>query len=182
MHVLGINCLAHDTAAALVVDGQVVAFVEEERLSREKHTWAFPDRAIRWCLETGGLAINEIDLVTFDYRPGLDYARGMAYDILPHLPRSAKHWAKQTYVDGRHVWKARDFRRRWGYGGRIRFIEHHRTHAAAAFLSSPFDRAVALSIDRGGDYLSTAAYLCEGTQMREIARVRNPHSLGELYS
>jgi carbamoyltransferase len=182
LHVLGINCLAHDTAAALVVDGQVVAFVEEERLSREKHTWAFPDRAIRWCLETGGLAINEIDLVTFDYRPGLDYARGMAYDILPRLPRSAKHWAKQTYVDGRHVWRARDFRRRWGYRGRIRFIEHHRTHAAAAFLSSPFDRAVALSIDRGGDYLSTAAYLCEGTQMREIARVRNPHSLGELYS
>ncbi|HYR61768.1 MAG TPA: carbamoyltransferase C-terminal domain-containing protein [Actinomycetota bacterium] len=182
MHVLGINCLAHDTAAALVVDGQVVAFVEEERLSREKHTWKFPDRAIRWCLDTAGLSIGQIDLVTFDYRPGLDYARGMAFDILPNLPRSAKHWAKQTYVDGRHVWRARDFRTRWGYKGRIRFLEHHRTHAATAFLSSPFDRAVALSIDRGGDYLSTAAYLCEGTQMREIARVRNPHSLGELYS
>ena len=182
MNVLGINCLAHDTSAALVVDGQVVAFVEEERLSREKHTWAFPDRAIRWCLDTGGLGIGQIDVVTFDYRPALDYARGMAYDILPNLPRSAKHWAKQTYVDGRHVWRARDFRKRWGYRGRIRFIEHHRTHAAAAFLSSPFDRAIALSIDRGGDYLSTAAYLCEGTQMTEITRVRNPHSLGELYS
>ena len=182
MHVLGLNCLAHDTAAALVVDGQVVAFVEEERLSREKHTWKFPDRAIAWCLEAGGLQIGDIDVVTFDYRPGLDYARGLAFDILPSLPRSAKHWAKQTFVDGRHVWKARDFRRRWAYAGEIRFLGHHDTHAATAFLTSPFERAVTLSIDRGGDYLSTAAFLCEGTQMREIARVRHPHSLGELYS
>jgi len=182
VNVLGVNCLAHDTAAALVVDGAVVAFVEEERLSREKHTWKFPDRAIRWCLDAAGLQLRDVDAVTFDYRPGLDYARGLAYDILPNLPRSAKHWAKQTYIDARHVHKARDFRRRWGYRGPIRFLEHHRTHAGAAFLSSPFDRAVTLSIDRGGDYVSTAAYLCEGTQMREILRVRNPHSLGELYS
>jgi carbamoyltransferase len=182
LHILGLNCLAHDTSAALVVDGQVAGFVEEERLSREKHTWKFPDRAIAWCLATAGMTIRDVDLVTFDYRPGLDYARGLAFDIVPHFPRSAKHWAKQTYVDGRHVWRAWDFRRRWGYRGQIRFLEHHRTHAAAAFLSSPFDRAVALSIDRGGDYVSTAAYLCEGTQIQEILRVRNPHSLGELYS
>ncbi|GAC1364342.1 MAG: carbamoyltransferase C-terminal domain-containing protein [Actinomycetota bacterium] len=182
MHVLGINALAHDTSAALVTDGQVVAYVEEERLSRHKHTWKFPDRAIQWCLAAGGLEIGDIDVVTFDFRPGLDYARGLAFDILPRFPRSARHWAKQTYVDGNHRWKARDFRRRWNYAGNIRFLGHHDTHAATAFLSSPFEKAVALSLDRGGDSLSTAAYLCEGTQMREIARVRHPHSLGELYS
>lgn len=182
VNILGLNCLAHDTAAALVVDGQVVAFVEEERLSREKHTWKFPDQAIAWCLEMGNLDIRDIDVVTFDYRPALDYARGLTYDILPHLPRSAKHWAKQTFVDGRHVWKARDFRRRYAYKGEVRFLGHHDTHAAAAFLSSPFDDAVTLSVDRGGDYLSTAAFLCEGTSIQEITRVRHPHSLGELYS
>ena len=182
MNILGLNCLAHDTAAALVMDGQVVAFVEEERLSREKHTWKFPDLAIRWCLETGGLAMGDIDVVTFDYRPALDYARGMAFDILPNLPGSAKHWAKQTYVDARHVWKARDFRRRHGFRKEIRFLGHHDTHAAAAFLTSPFERAVTLSVDRGGDYLSTAAYLCEGTTVRTVHQVRHPHSLGELYS
>jgi carbamoyltransferase len=182
VNILGLNCLAHDTSAALIVDGQVAGFVEEERLSREKHTWKFPDRAIGWCLATAGLQIRDIDVVTFDYRPGLDYARGLAFDILPHLPTSAKHWAKQTFVDGRHVWKARDFRRRYGYRGQIRFLGHHDTHGAAAFYSSPFDDAVTLSIDRGGDYLSTAAFVCEGTSIREIARVRHPHSLGELYS
>ena len=182
MNILGLNCLAHDTSAALVVDGQVVAFVEEERLSREKHTWKFPDQASAWCLSMAGLSLRDVDVVTFDYRPGLDYARGLAFDILPHLPSRAKHWAKQTYVDGRHVWRAQDFRRRHGYKGQIRFLGHHDTHAAAAFLSSPYDEAVTLSIDRGGDYLSTAAFVCEGTQMREIARVRHPHSLGELYS
>lgn len=182
VNVLGLNCLAHDTAAALVADGQVVAFVEEERLSREKHTWKFPDLAVAWCLETGNLDIRDIDVVTFDYRPALDYARGLTFDIVPNLPRSAKHWAKQTFVDGRHVWKAKDFRRRYAYKGEIRFLGHHDTHGAAAFFSSPFDEAVTLSIDRGGDYLSTAAFLCEGTSVKEIARVRHPHSLGELYS
>ena len=177
MNVLGINCLAHDTAAALVVDGQVVAFVEEERLSREKHTWKFPDRAIRWCLETAGLAIDEVDLVTFDYRPGLDYARGMAYDILPHLPRSAKHWAKQTYVDGRHVWKAKDFRRRWGYKRKIRFIEHHRTHAAAAFLSTLLSARLlgrGRSI-RGQALLPYALYRCTlaGVVFRRLRSAHN---------
>jgi carbamoyltransferase len=180
--VLGINCLAHDTAAALVADGKLVAFLEEERLSRDKHTWAFPDLAIGWCLKEAGITIGEVDLVTFDFRPGLDYARGVAFDILPRFPRSVKHWAKQTYVDGWHLWKAIAFRRRWGYRGRIRFIEHHLAHAAAAYLSSPFDHAAALTIDRGGDYLSTTVYACEGIQLRPLLRVRNPHSLGELYS
>ncbi len=180
--VLGINCLAHDTAAALVADGRLVAFVEEERLNRDKHTWAFPDLAIGWCLKEAGLSIGEVDLVTFDYRPGLDYTRALTFDLVPRFPRSAKHWAKQTYVDGRHVWRAAAFRRRWGYRGRIRFVEHHLAHAAASYFSSPFEGAAALTIDQGGDQLSTAIYACEGTQMRRLLKVRNPHSLGELYS
>lgn len=182
MRILGIACLAHDTAAALIVDGQLVAFVEEERLNRDKHTWSFPDNAIEWCLKQGGLGIDEIDLVTFDYRPGLDYARAIAFDVIPHFPRSLKHLAYQTYADLRHVWKVLAFKHRWKYRGDVRLVEHHRAHAGAAFLSSPFEEATAITIDRGGDYLSTAVFDCRGTDIKQVMKVRNPHSLGELYS
>ncbi len=182
MNVLGISCLAHDTSAALVADGQLVAFVEEERLNRDKHTWTFPDLSISWCLEQAGLGIRDIDAVAFDYRPGLDYGRALAFDILPRFPRSAKHWAYQTYADARHVFKVLSFRRRWGYRGDVQLVEHHLAHAASSFLASRFEQAVAVTIDRGGDYLSTAAFACEGNDILPTLKVRNPHSLGELYS
>lgn len=182
MNVLGINCFAHDTSAALIVDGRLVAFVEEERLNRDKHTWAFPDRAIAWCLEHAGLSLRDVDAVTFAYRPFVDYARAVSSDIAPRLPRSAARLAAQTYTDARLWWKAIDFRRRWTYKGPIQFVGHHHSHAAASFLSSPYDKAVTITIDRGGDYLSTGVFDCEGTQVRPVLKVRNPHSLGELYS
>jgi carbamoyltransferase len=182
MKVLGISSLAHDTAAALVIDGRLVAFVEEERLNRDKHTWSFPDLAIAWCLDEAGLTINDLDVVAFDYRPGLDYLRALGYGVLPRFPASSLHWAKQTYADLRHVYKVMSFRRRWGYRGKIRLIEHHRCHAASSFLTSPYDEAITLTIDRGGDYLSTAVFKCEGTRVTPMLRVHNPHSLGELYT
>lgn len=182
MNVLGINCFAHDTAAALVADGRLVCFVEEERLNRDKHTWAFPDLSIKWCLDQAGLEMKEIDAVTFAYRPGLDYARAVAFDVLRRLPASALRLGKQTYVDAMLAGKVARFRKRWGYRGPIKMVDHHLAHAAASFFSSGLDQSVAMSIDRGGDYLSSAIYLCEGTALKEIARVRNPHSIGELYS
>lgn len=182
MNILGINCFAHDTAAALVVDGRLVSFVEEERLNRDKHTWAFPNMAIEWCLENAGVGIKDIDTVTFDYRPGLDYARFLAFDIVPRFPSSGGRFAKQTYIDAMLAAKVIQFRKRWGYRGPVRMIDHHLAHAAASFLSSGFDQSVAISIDRGGDYLSTAIYLCRGTDLTKMTHIRNPHSLGELYS
>jgi carbamoyltransferase len=182
MKVLGISSLAHDTAAALVIDGQLVALVEEERLNRDKHTWAFPNMAIQWCLDQADLEINEVDAVAFDYRPGLDYARAFGYGVLPRFPASSLHWAKQTYADLGHVYKVMRFRRQWGYRGRIRLVEHHLCHAASSFLSSPYDQALTLTIDRGGDYLSSAVYRCEGSGLKPVLRVHNPHSLGELYT
>jgi carbamoyltransferase len=161
--------LRHDTAAALVIDGRLVAFVEEERLNRDKHTWSFPDLAIGWCLQEANLTINDMDVVAFDYRPGLDYSRALAYGVLPRLPRSSFHWAKQTYADLRHILKVLRFRQRWGYRGRIRLVEHHLCHAASSFLTSPYDRAITLTIDRGGDYLSTAGYRSEGSKLKTSA-------------
>jgi len=180
--ILGLNCFAHDTAAALVVDGALVAFVEEERLNREKHTWAFPDLSIAWCLKQADLSINEVDLVTFDYRPLLDLGRALAFDVGPRLPFSGKRGLKQAYVDARLAAKIVGFRKRWGYRGRIGLVDHHMAHAAAAFLSSPYEEATTISIDRGGDFISTGVFACEGARLRETLKVRNPHSLGELYS
>ncbi len=182
MNVLGVNCFAHDTSAALVSDGKLVAYVEEERLNRKKHATDFPRLAIQWCLDRAGLSPRELDAVAFAYRPFLDYARALRHDILPRFPLSWKRMAVQTYVDLRLHAKAKEFRRLFGYSGPIHFVEHHLAHAAAAFLSSPFETALVLTIDRGGDYVSTAAYLCQGTRFRLLARVMNPHSLGELYS
>lgn len=182
LNILGINCFAHDTAAAVVVDGRLVCFVEEERLNRDKHTWAFPDLAIDWCLKTANLGMQDVDVVCFDYRPTLDYGRAMAFDVIPRFPSSGVRWAKQTYVDVMLAAKVLQFRRRWSYRGPVKMIDHHLAHVAASFFSSGWDQSMAISIDRGGDYLSSAIYACEGTNLREITRVRNPHSLGELYS
>ena len=94
MNILGINCFAHDTAAALLQDGRPVAFIEEERFNREKHTKAFPHRAIEFCLATGGVSIQEVDVVAFAHRAGLDYARG-ALDALRRMPLGTKRFMSE---------------------------------------------------------------------------------------
>ncbi len=181
VNILGINCFAHDTAAALVVDGIPVAFAEEERFNREKHTRAFPDRAIRFCLEQAGIDIGDVDVVAFAERPGLDFLRGAA-DALRRLPWSAKRLAAQAYVDLSLVRKERSFLRRTGYRGKVVHVGHHQAHAASAFYPSGFEEAAVLTLDRGGDFLSTTLGHGRGSKLRTLAVVRNPDSLGEVYS
>ncbi len=177
--ILGINCFSHDTAAALLVDGQLVALGEEERFNRDRHTKAFPHSAIGSCLAAAGLGMAEVDLVAVAQRPALDWGRG-ALDALGR--RSVKRLAAQTYTDGRLVSKELAFRRRWGYRGRMLHVGHHDAHAAAAFFASPFDRAAVLTLDRGGDFLSTTLSLGEGSRLRTLRQLRNPDSLGEVYT
>jgi carbamoyltransferase len=180
-HVLGINCFAHDTAAALLRDGRPVAFVEEERFNREKHTRAFPDSAIEYCLREAGVSIHDVDVVAFAHRAGVDYRRG-AVDALKRLPVGAKRLAAQTYVDLMLVKKQRDFLKRWGYGGRVLNVGHHEAHAASAFFSSGFEEAAVLTLDRGGDFISTSLGRGRGSRLRTLREVRSPHSLGEIYT
>jgi carbamoyltransferase len=181
VNILGINCFSHDTAAALLQDGEPVAFVEEERLNRDKHTKAFPDRAIEFCLRTGGISIDDVDVVAFAHRAGTDFKRGAA-DAMRRLPRSAKCLAAQAYVDLSLAKKERDFLRRWGYRGRTANVGHHQAHAASAFFASGFDEAAVLTLDRGGDFLSTTLGYGRDRRLETIAEVRNPDSLGEVYS
>ena len=181
MNILGINCFAHDTAAALLVEGEPAAFVEEERLNREKHTQAFPDLAIRFCLEKAGIDIDDVDMVAFAHRAGVDFRRGAA-DAVRRLPRSAKRLAAQAYVDLRLAKKQQDFVRRWGYRGKVVNVGHHQSHAASAYFASGFDEAAVLTLDRGGDFLSTTLAQGRDHKLSPIAEVRNPDSLGEVYT
>jgi carbamoyltransferase len=179
MNILGINCFAHDTAACLLQDGRLVAFVEEERFNREKHTKAFPDNAVGFCLDQGSIGVDDLDAVAFGHRAGTDFARG----AIDALRRGApKRIAAQAYVDLNLVRKERYFRRRWGFRGRAFNVGHHQAHAASAFFASPFDEAAVLTLDRGGDFLSTTLNHGQGHRLRTLAEVRNPDSLGEIYS
>jgi carbamoyltransferase len=181
VNILGINCFSHDTAAALVQDGEPVAFIEEERFNRDKHTKAFPDAAIEFCLRTGGITIDDVDLVAFAHRAGVDFARG-AVDALKRGPLGAKRLAAQIYVDASLVRKERAFTRRWGYRGRTANVGHHEAHAASAYFASPFDEAAVLTLDRGGDFLSTTLGRGQGKDLSTLHEVGNPHSLGEIYT
>lgn len=177
--VLGINCFSHDTSACLLRDGRIVAFAEEERFNRERHTKRFPDDAIAYCLRQAGIRPDEVDVVAFAHRPGLDLARG-ALDALRR--GSPKRLAVQAYVDANLARKELAFRRHWGYRGRIAHVGHHDAHAASAFFASPFDQAAVLTLDRGGDFLSTTLQHGRDNALRPLAAVRNPDSLGEIYS
>lgn len=181
MNILGINCFSHDTSACLLSEGEPVAFAEEERFLRTKHTKAFPDRTIAYCLEEGGIEIGDVDYAAFTYRPVLDYARAFR-DFLRRFPFSARRFAVQTAVDSMLLYRARDFKKRYGYKGKLIFVGHHDAHAASGYYPSGFDEAAVLSIDRGGDYLSTL--LCRGTgnRIETIKMIRNPHSVGSLYT
>lgn len=181
MNILGINCFSHDTSACLLCEGEPVAFAEEERFLRTKHTKAFPHKTIAYCLEEGGLNIGDIDYVAFTYRPMLDYARAFG-DFLRRFPFSAKRFAVQTAVDAMLLYRAYDFRKTYGYKGKLIFVGHHDAHAASGYYPSGFEEAAILSIDRGGDYLSTL--LCKGTgdRITTIKEIRNPHSVGSLYT
>ena len=177
--ILGLNCFSHDTSACLLVDGAVVAIGEQERFDRDQHTKHFPHAAIAFCLQQAGVGIDEIDAVAFSHHAAVDFARGAVDAVARAAP---KRLAAQAYTDGRLVLKERSFRRTWGYKGKVFHVGHHQAHAASAFFSSPYDRSAVLTLDRGGDFLSTTMAVGEGNRLREINQVRNPHSLGEIYT
>ena len=181
MNILGINCFSHDTAACLLSNGELIAFAEEERFNRDKHTKSFPFFAINYCLEAGGFDIRDIDVVGFSHQPGVDLGRAMG-DILRRLPGTWRRLFIQPIVDMNLYVKKPFFRLAQGFTGNLISVGHHEAHAAAAFYASPFEEAAVLSIDRGGDYLSTWLGHGRGSSLETLSYVRQPHSLGEVYA
>jgi carbamoyltransferase len=186
--ILGISAHYHDSAAALVADGVPVCAVQEERLSRHKHDAGFPLRAIDWCLTSAGIAPDDLDAVVFYERPMLKFDRILtsALRAFPRSWRSFPHAMKNTL--GEKVWVRGIISAELGIPRhKILFTDHHASHAAAAFLTSPTRRAAILTADGVGEWatltVGEGSRRADGTTEISLRReVRFPHSLGLLYS
>lgn len=185
MKILGINAYHGDASAALAIDGQLVAAVEEERFNRVKHWAGFPAQSIQYCLEVADIDIADVDHVAVSFNPRANLGKRLAFvaahrpsvkAIIDRLKRQGKtlrledQLAKGLNVDRQRI-RARFHR-----------IEHHQTHVAAGYLLSPFEESVVLSVDGMGDFTSTLTAYAQGTDWKELSRVYFPHSIGFLYS
>jgi carbamoyltransferase len=182
MKILGLSAYFHDSAACLVVDGDIVAAAQEERFTRKKHDPAFPSRAAAYCLSERGLRAAELDAVAFYEKPWLKFARlGATY--LTHAPRGASSFLRSMPLWlGKKLWTGRHVTRELGYPGRVLYTEHHEAHASSAFFPSPYERAAILTVDGVGEWATASIGVGEGNRIRILRELRFPHSLGLLYS
>jgi carbamoyltransferase len=187
MIVLGISAFFHDAAAALVVDGEVVAAAQEERFSRIKNDASLPVQAARFCLETAGLGIEDVDHVVFYEKPLRKFERVLVGHLrafprsLTQFSRSMTRWLSQR------LWTKSDLVRALGCAPeQVLFCDHHQSHAASAFLCSPFDSAAVVTVDGVGEWATTSIYRArsgpEGSSIELLRELRFPHSIGLLYS
>ena len=183
MYTLGISCYYHDSAASLLKDGKVLAAVEEERFSRKKFDDGFPKMAIDWCLKEAGISPENIDSVAFYDKPVLKFERLLdnyiavaprgLYSFLNVIPRwlHKRLWIKDEIL--KHL---------KGFNGKIIFPEHHVSHAAYTFFTSPFDEAAILTVDGVGEWSTAAFGAAYDTTIKLTNDIRWPHSVGLFYS
>ena len=189
MHVLGVSAFYHDSAAALVRGGRVVAAAQEERFTRRKHDASYPERAVAWCLEHGGVEPGRLDRVVFYDKPFLKFER-LVETAVAFAPRGFRAFAKAmpVWIKEKLFQKGLLLRKLEGldagvdWGGRLLFAEHHHSHAASAFYPSPFRDAAVLTMDGVGEWATTSAAVGRGTELEIIRELHFPHSLGLLYS
>jgi carbamoyltransferase len=183
--ILGINAYHGDASAALVIDGRLVAAVEEERFNRIKHWAGFPAESIRWCLQQGGVDPADLDHVAVSFDPRANLLRRLGF-VMRHRP-SASAILDRLKRQGRTLSLEDQFAAAVGIDrsrmkARFHRIEHHQTHVAAGFLISPFDESAVLSVDGMGDFTSTLTAHAQGSSWSELDRVWFPHSIGFLYT
>ena len=183
MYTLGISCYYHDSAAALLKDGKVIAAVEEERFSRNKFDDGFPKQAIDWCLKESGISSQNLDSIAFYDKPILKFERLLdnyiavaprgLYSFLDVIPKwiHKRLWVK----DGISKYLK-------GFNGTIIFPEHHESHAASAFFPSPFQEAAFITLDGVGEWSTSSFGIGKDNQIELLADIQFPHSLGLLYS
>ncbi len=189
MRILGISCFYHDSAAALVEDGRIVAAAQEERFTRKKHDDDFPTNAIRYCLGQGGTGLSDVDHVVFYEKPFVKFER-LIETYLMHAPRgfgsflkAMPLWLKEKLFLKRLILESLELiSSDVDWRSKLLFSEHHLSHAASAFYPSPFENAVFLTMDGVGEWATTSAGLGEGSRITMQREIRFPHSLGLLYS
>ena len=188
MRVLGISAFYHDSAAALVEDGRIVAAAQEERFTRKKHDPSFPSNAIAYCLEEAGARLDELDHVVFYDKPFLKFERLLETYIAlaPQGFRSFRVaiplWLKEKLFQ-KSLLKRELNPFAEGFDiSRLLFCEHHLSHAASAFYPSPYEEAVVLTMDGVGEWATTSAAMGSGKNLEVFQEIHFPHSLGLLYS
>jgi len=181
--VLGISCFYHDSAAALLKDGVVVAAGQEERFSRKRHDSDFPHRAIQYVLHEAGVKPEQLDAVGFYDKPLLKFER-MLSTYVATFPKSFNSFRKAMPVWlHEKLWVPSIIRKELKpYKGPILFAEHHMSHAASCFLPSPFEEAAILTVDGVGEWATASFGVGKGTDVTMLKEIRFPHSLGLLYS
>jgi carbamoyltransferase len=188
VRILGISAFYHDSAAALVEDGEILAAAQEERFSRKKHDSRFPSQAVEFCLAQGRVRVSDLDYVVFYDKPFLKFERLLETYVAfaPHGLRSFQMaiplWVREKLFQKTLL---HDELKRFGdfdWVNRLLFAEHHQSHAASAFYPSPFEEALILTMDGVGEWATTSVALGRGNRLEIIKEICFPHSLGLLYS
>ena len=181
-YILGISAFYHDSAAALLRDGEIVAAAQQERFSRKKHDPRFPDEAISYCLQEGGIGVEDLDYVVFYDKPFIKFERMLQTALavapagLPVFFEQIPGWMKEK------LFMRSTIRRRMKYSGPVLFSTHHLSHAAAAFFPSPFEEAAIITVDGVGEWATTTVGHGRGNTIQMLKQINFPHSLGLLYS
>jgi carbamoyltransferase len=182
LNILGISAYYHDAAAALLRNGTLAAAAHEERFTRVRHDPDLPVNAARYCLEAGGIDIDDIEYVVFYDKPFIKLERILMTYIatfprsLPSFTKSIPIWLKEK------LWIPSAIGKRLGFRGEVLFAEHHQSHAASAFLASPFEEAAILTCDGVGEWATSTQGVGRGNHFELTREIRFPHSLGLLYS
>ena len=189
MRILGLSAFYHDSAAALVEDGRIVAAAQEERFTRKKHDAGFPGNAVEFCLARGEGDLGDVDFVAFYDKPFLKFER-LLETYLAFAPRGFASFKMAVPVWLREKLFQKNLLRRkfraydagFDWKNKLLFAEHHQSHAASAFFPSPYQDAVVLTMDGVGEWATTSAALGSGNRLEVIKEIHFPHSLGLLYS
>ncbi len=185
MYVLGISALYHDSAAAVIKDGEIIAAAQEERFTRRKHDQSIPVNAIRYCMDETGITAKELEAVVYYDNPALTverfvsnlkYAGADAKDLLNlfFLPLIEQKMWIHKYLE--HAVGS------LGFAGKLYVTQHHISHAASAFYPSPYEKAVIITMDGVGEWATTSIGYGKGNEIKLLKEIDYPHSLGLLYS
>src|SRR6266436_924762 len=189
MRVLGISAFYHDSAAALIADGRIVAAAQEERFTRKKFDADYPRHAIEYCLNAGGVTLADVDYVAFYDKPFLKFER-LLETYLTFSPRGFRSfrmalplWLREKlFLKSLLASELKALEPKFDWDKRLAFSEHHLSHAASAFYPSPFQRAAVLTMDGVGEWATTSAGVGNGHELKIQKEINFPHSLGLLYS
>ena len=190
MNILGLSAYYHDSSACILIDGEIIAAVQEERFTRIKHDSSFPSKSIQYCIKEAGIDYENIDYVVFYEKPFLKFER-LLETYLAFAPRGFKSftsslpvWVKEKLFQKSSI--INELNMALGthddWKNKLLFSEHHLSHAASAFYPSPFEEAAILTMDGVGEWTTTSLAIGKLNSVEVLKEIHFPHSLGLLYS